>query len=425
MRILKILIFFLFATVTNSQNTKVVDWLEMNLITIKDSNINSELTEFKANAPSKFKNAKVFGFGESSHHSKEFFLLKIKFFKYLVKNHGVRTLILEESYPSEDRINDWLNGNQDNITSIVKSLSIVPWHCKEIADLFLWIKDYNQSKPKEDQISYYGMDIQNIVGLDQKIENFIHQYNISLSEEQLVIIQKCAQRKINYYASNKWADKNIPELKKIKAQILKNKSIPQKKLYKGLRALNYLIAYTFYIQHHYSQDRDLKMFENVKWIIENEVANKKVFIWAHDEHINKRGFANYSSRGIFNLGRHLKEEFEDDYYSMGFDFAQGDVKGFIVDKKNNASWNNFEIKKPFPKTFAETFNQVKKDIYFIDINKALNSEASSYFKKKRKKVVLGAGGYNPKRNNLYDKKLSSMFDGLIFVKKISPPTYSF
>jgi erythromycin esterase len=37
-------------------------------------------------------------------------------------------------------------------------------------------------------------------------------------------------------------------------------------------------------KNHHSQDRDLKMFENAKWIIENKSENGKPFIWAQRTH---------------------------------------------------------------------------------------------------------------------------------------------
>ena len=45
-------------------------------------------------------------------------------------------------------------------------------------------------------------------------------------------------------------------------------------------------------------------------LIENKSKNGKAFIWAHNEHINNKGFANYSTRNIYNLGRHLKEHYK-------------------------------------------------------------------------------------------------------------------
>ena len=105
---------------TFTQNN-IVEWLNENVIEIEDSKPETKLTSFKENEPIKFKNAKIFGFGEASHHSKEFFDIKAKFFKYLVHNHNVKVFIMEDSYPSEKGINEFISGGAGNIKTIANN----------------------------------------------------------------------------------------------------------------------------------------------------------------------------------------------------------------------------------------------------------------------------------------------------------------
>ena len=55
--------------------------------------------------------------------------------------------------------------------------------------------------------------------------------------------------------------------------------------------------------------------------------------------------------------------------------------------------------------------------------KALNGNSSNFFLKKTKQLTYGAGGFNPNVNNLWQKKFSEMYDGLIFVKNITKTTF--
>jgi erythromycin esterase len=165
------------------------------------------------------------------------------------------------------------------------------------------------------------------------------------------------------------------------------------------------------------------MFENVKWIIENKSKNGKAFIWAHNEHINNKGFANYSNRKIYNLGRHLKEYYKDKYYSVGFDFGKGTLEGYYSNKDEKPSWKTYELNEPFSKTYAKTLIEAREEIYFIDIYTAINGNSSDFFKKKTNQIIAGGGGFNPHNNHLYKKKFSEMYDGLIFVKNITLPNY--
>lgn len=422
--ILTITYFILFQTY--AQDDKAVNWINENAIKIEDANPDTNLTIFNNNIPQKFADAKIFGFGETTHQGKEFFDIKTKFFKYLVENQDVKVFIIEDSYTSEAGINEWISGGKGNAETIANNFSIGFWYCKEVVNLLEWMRSYNFNKPKDEQIKFYGMDIQNVKNINQEIRDLVKNYNIPITEELLFIADQCAEKKIEYMKSNNWADTQIPKLIEIRSILvdfkkgIKNENSVE--FNSAIRALDYLIKYTYYVQNNYSQDRDLKMFENAKWIVENKSKNGKAFIWAHNEHINSNKFGNYNKRHIYNLGKRLKEYYKNDYYSVGFDFGTGTQAGYFSNNAEKPSWKKVELNKPFAKTYAETLIEAKDEIYFIDMSKALDGSSSNFFKKKTKQLVIGGGGFNPINNHLYQKKFSEMYDGLIFVKNITLPT---
>jgi erythromycin esterase len=409
-----------------AQDDKVVSWINENAIKIEDANPNTSLTIFNNNIPQKFADAKIFGFGESTHQGKEFFDIKAKFFKYLVETQNVKVFIMEDSYTSEAGINEWIGGGKGNAETIANNFSIGFWYCKEVVNLLEWMRNYNLNKTKDEQIRFYGMDIQNVKKINQEIRNLVTKYNIPISEDLLLVVDNCVEKEVKYSGKTDWADIQIPKLNKVESILLdfrkgiKNENIDE--FNSAIRALNYLSKYTYYVQNNYSHIRDLKMFENAKWIIDNLSKNGKAFIWAHNEHINNKNVGNYSTRNIYNLGRHLKEYYKNDYYSVGFDFGIGTLWGYYSNKDEKPSWKAFELKEPFAKTYAKTLFEAREEIYFIDMAKALDGNASNFFKKETKQLTYGAGGFNPNVNNLWQKKFSEMYDGLIFVKNITNRT---
>ena len=157
--IISIFIFFL-TVLSYSQKKQTIEWINNNSILIEDANPNSELIAFGQNTPVKFANAKIYGFGEASHNTKEFFDLKSKFFKHLVNTQGVRVFIMEESYQAESGINEWIGGGKGDINTIAENFNIGFWHSKEVVELLQWMRNFNLDKSKGDQIRFYGMDIQ-------------------------------------------------------------------------------------------------------------------------------------------------------------------------------------------------------------------------------------------------------------------------
>jgi erythromycin esterase len=418
---------FFFAINITAQKEETITWINSNLIKIEDANPDTKLLIFNNYVPKKFQDAKIFGFGEATHHGKEFFDIKAKFFKYLVEKQNVKVFIIEDSYPSEIGINEWISGGKGEAETIAYNFSIAPWQCKEVVNLLEWMRNYNLNKAKEDQIRFFGMDIQIVENINQEIRHLVKNYNIPISEELLLLIDKCVEKKVDYIKSTDWADIQIPKLNEIKVALYDfQKSLKYEnnsEFNSAIRALDCLIKYTYYVENHYRQDRDLMMFENAKWIVENKSNNGKAFIWAHNEHINNKGFGSHNSRNIYNLGRHLKEYYKEDYFSVGFDFGKGALKGYIIKKDEPITWKTYQINEPFPDTYAATLYKAKDDIFFIDISKAVNDDSTKFFKKKNQQVILGGPGYLPEENNFYTKLFSEMYDGLIFVKNISVPNY--
>jgi len=418
-------LFLLFSIIISTFSTfgqkeqHIVDWININAIPIEDVNPNSPLVAFNKNIPEQFENAKLFGFGEASHHGKEFFDLKAKFFKYLVKYQNVKVFIMEDSYISESGINEWIRGGEGNKETIAQNFKKYIWYCKEIVNLLEWMRDYNLSVPKDQQIHFFGMDIQYVTGINTIIREVIEKYTIPIPQELLFTIDECAGKTVDYNKNTNWADQKIPKLEKAKA-ILTEHQNTNSEIIASIRALDYLIKHTYYVQYSKSTVRDRLMFENVKWIIENKSPNGKAFIWAHNEHINTKEMLSYGS-GWTNLGSHLKNLYRDYYYSVGFDFGKGRLRGYNA-KLNKMT--SFELKEPFHKTYANTLYKAKDDVYFIDFLTAKQSVLGDFFEKKNKQLVLGGPGYNPKKKTLITKKLSQMYDGLIFVKSISVPDYN-
>ena len=250
----------------NGQNNKAIKWINENSIEIEDANPDSELVIFKNNTPNKFANAKIYGFGEASHNTKEFFNLKAKFFKYLVKTQGLKTFIMEESYQAESGINEWLNGGKGDIKTIAKNFNIGFWCSKEIVNLLQWMRDYNFNKPKEERIRFYGMDIQTGKKINEQIRKYVNDNNIKVDENFLTIADNCANKIIDFSKKDDWWKMQIPKLNELKQKLINSKTNNNEYKY-ILRSLDYLISYAQFASltgEQYpkrTKFRDFKMFD--------------------------------------------------------------------------------------------------------------------------------------------------------------------
>lgn len=96
---------------------------------------------------------RVVALGESTHGTKEFFLLKHRVVEALVTEGGFRHFAMEV-HPEHvgAPINDYLNGAPLNV-----KLGW-PWGTQEYLELLEWMRNFNRNRPLHDRIRFYGID---------------------------------------------------------------------------------------------------------------------------------------------------------------------------------------------------------------------------------------------------------------------------
>lgn len=414
--------------VSTAQDKTVVEWLNANAIPIEDATQTASPSAFANVVPQKFKDARVFGFGEATHHTKEFFDLKAKFFKYLVEQQGVTLFLMEESYQAEEGINRWISGGEGDINTIKQNFMHGIWRANEVVALLQWMRNYNTGKPREKQLRFYGIDDQFGKGLSAKLRTYNTKYSIDISENLLAVADSCANAPLEAGGLKKqWADKMLPQLKQIR-QLLEKESgrliaADAGEYYDHLRAFTYLEDYTLHTALPYADSRDKDMYTNVLRILEHEGAQSKAFIWAHNTHIDKKAYADYN---MHSLGSRLKEHFADGYYSVGFDFGKGKLFGTLYKNGKYNGWKIHTLEAPYEKTAARTYAEVNRDMFFIDMQTALaNKGVAAFLNKKMNQLGLGGPGFDPAEPAFYKIKQGEHFDGLIFVKTVTEATYEF
>lgn len=416
------LLFFFAFGLRAQKNQDLVNWIDEHAIVIEDASPDTPLGFFDSGASQKFTNAKVFGFGEASHHSKEFFDLKAKFFKYLVMHQNLRIFIMEESYQAEKAVNDWLQHGEGSAYAATEHFGQGIWQNQQVLSLLQWMRDFNAERPKSDRIWFYGMDNQFGHDINVRLRKFVSERGIVIEPELLSAADSCAAVQLQMPGIRKWADRYLPKLNRLEEALKKSPEFKGESAEAAdiLRGLHYLKQFTAFVQDPYSQYRDRDMYENVKIILAQAGPESKAFIWAHNEHINKKEL--YASSRLKSLGRWLKDDLKDDYYAMGFDFGGGKLPGASIEAGIVKGWTTFTLDAPFPHTAAEMLVQAKAEIYFLDLDVAALQETTGFFKKTNSQLMLGGPGFNPEKPVFYKRRYGDSYDGLIFIRQIGPPT---
>jgi erythromycin esterase len=151
------------------------------------------------------------------------------------------------------------------------------------------------------------------------------------------------------------------------------------------------------------------MAENVSEI--QKLENKRMFIWAHNEHI-KKGKSKYITRMGWFLSKHM----ENKYYSIGFVFNQGSFQSCIPDKSQKTGYKLGVTKLPIYKknTLTNELSKLNENSFFINIRDINNS----FFSRTSKSYVVGAVFYKKKWSS-FDINPKKEYDGLIYLSNTS------
>ena len=386
-----------------SQTNEIVKAINENAFRIKDVNPNIEV-EKNPTLDSIFKDVRIFGFGEATHGTKEFFDLKVKFFKYVVKNQAVKNFTIEASYGNCIAINDYIHGKNIDPKIALNNIGFWIWNCTEVLDLIEWMKVYNRGKNTSEQLSFHGVDSKDCATAAKIMYDYIKVSNIENKEEYLKIIAIYSKTQNIKHANRKELKNHLVVMTDLKT-VLNNNAIDSIDFY--VRTQEAIIQYIEFSLNYNQTTRDTQMAENVNKVLTSAGVEGKVFLWAHNLHVNKDKIQS----NIPSMGNHLKQKYGNQYYSVGFDFATGKFNALDLSKNRLTT---SVIDNVMKNTSSELFDKCTFDTYLLDFNTAIKTSVlADYLNSKVKHQGIGST-FDPKM--VIQERLIYSFDAIIFVK---------
>ncbi|SEW51860.1 erythromycin esterase family protein [Chitinophaga arvensicola] len=108
------------------------------------------------------KNNVVFGLGEASHGTKEFFNQKRRIVAYLVVHLNYKRLGFEFNSSYIDPLNQYVINGTGDLKTLMKDMML--YNTTEIYDLFQFIKRYNDGQPASEKVNLFGFDREEYAG---------------------------------------------------------------------------------------------------------------------------------------------------------------------------------------------------------------------------------------------------------------------
>lgn len=116
-----------------------------------------DLAAFVAGVPA---GVDVIGLGETNHGTREFNTDRADITLALVREHGVRLVMMEAGYAEVEPVDDYLNGANIDVTQAVAKLGYWVWDTKTFLGMLRGMRAANLKRASKDRIHLVGFDMQ-------------------------------------------------------------------------------------------------------------------------------------------------------------------------------------------------------------------------------------------------------------------------
>lgn len=371
---------------------------------------------------------KIIALGESTHAAKEFFQLKCQLIKFLIDSCGYKTLTLETPFLSSLYINDYIIKGKGNIDSAMKMLESWIFYTPEFKDLLLWIREFNKTKQKNEQVNIYGLDIHSVTNFTTFLSSTLNE-NTSAAKTKLVEILNSINSphiipplRLTNNLSAKDYQMLLSASNLLKEWILKYEgdikdSHPQESLQLIKTAIN-TFEYVINTPNQAYSYRDSCMAQIFSQVSLLRPESKSI-VWAHNQHIST--YDSLVKYPIYDntLGNYINKKYKSLYYPIGLIFNKGSFTA-LEPIKNSKTIIYPHLKVNYLESLKDNslpvkFSESGYPIFFTDIETSKNE----IFKKYSKIYTVGSiyASKSP-TNTLYITPYFS-FKGLLFVDSIN------
>ena len=360
--------------------------------------------------------ARVVALGEATHGNAEFQQLKLGVFKVMVEKYGVRAFALEGDYGCCEAVNRYIHGGEGTVQEAVAAIGFAIYRTEEMEQLVSWMRDYNATASEEDQLCFYGFDMQRYEYNYQYLLEAARDFGLDTKD-----LEKIWDDEKGGFSDAYKPEENARIFEVVKQELMQqNDSLTAKAVHHADVLLqNISIGTVINDAAAGNVLRDKLMADNVCWILEQEQARGKdrIFVSAHNGHIQRRN--NYGTTGK-GMGHLLADKFGEGYFVIGTDFHKARVN-LPQGKARKRSIHTFYSHDPLAKASKKCGYEMSwLDFSTIPEDSPLKKQISGY-------TWMGSlgEGYSPfmavmpMAYRVWDSP-SKLYDGMILVSNANP-----
>lgn len=370
--------------------------------------------------------------GEASHGTHEYYTWRAAISKRLIDENGFSFIAVEGDWPDCYKINRYVKGYHDaGVTAIdvLKEFKRWPtwmWANWEIAALMEWMRVYNNNKPVDKKVGFYGLDVYSLWESMDVIVKYLRKEDPKAAQLAIEAI-RCFEpyeegqdyAKAMLKMSPDCTDEVLRLLQAVKRRSRNYDHDREASLNAEMNAKVIANAEKYYRSMVSFRDeswnlRDAHMVGTLEAVMQFHGKKSKGIVWEHNTHVGDARYTDMGDEGLWNVGQLVREKHDhkEGVFIVGFASYEGSV---IAGKM----WGGKMWVMNVPPA-------VKNSIEFMLHNDSAEDKlillGSDYWKDRFQDYVghraIGVV-YHPEyeSGNYVPTLLSSRYDALIFIDK--------
>jgi|GEM_PF-4890035 len=367
----------------SSANAQIQEYVHKHAVHVYTDSILDDIAATMADARFVF-------LGEQRHGDAPSFLMKKKLIERLHQHHGFEVVVFESDFVTINHQWQLFKTGKIDAASLIPGNIALTWKaCSEFSPIMKYIESHLES---ENELIYSAMDVGAAL---RRIDNnftsdlFLYLDSNTITYSPLVI--EFFDQYINSYKSiHPSAEQDLKvELGNIKSQ-LENQGLQNSFYHQAIHSI--LQPY----------DRDRHMAENLKWLAEIAYPNKKMIVWAHNNHFaqSPSDISNPDEQHQTITDYLLKSYSDDEVYTLAFTSHTGMAGGELKMKP-------CEVEKTHSMNLEAWLSDPNSRGSFIDFTNYDGPSNSFYMKGRSHRSNLRASWHE-------------MYDGVLMIEEMYP-----
>jgi protein-L-isoaspartate(D-aspartate) O-methyltransferase len=375
--------------------------------------------------------------GEASHGTSEFYRMRDRITRELIRKKGFRFVAIEGDWPDAARVDHYVRhaAYQPSEWTAFARFPTWMWRNVEVRAFVDWLRAYNAPLDARSRVAFHGLDLYSLYdsiravlkyldGVDPATARVARERYGCLTpwqsdpatyghaaltgayptcESDVAVVLTDLLHKRRDYAERD-GERFLDAVQN--ARLIANAERYYRVMYYGSRASWNL--------------RDSHMFETLHTLLSFYGADSKAIVWAHNSHIGDAAATEMSARGEHNLGFLCRKEFGAGAYAIGFGTDSGTVAAA-------SNWDGpMEVKTVLPArsdSYESICHETGKSSFFLDLHQASLDDRDG-LRKARLERAIGVI-YRPETelaSHYFQAVLPEQFDAYVWFDKTSAIT---